>query len=69
MQKFKQIFAIVGIILLVALYVSTVIFAIIDNPKTFTLLGASIAATIVIPVMLWVMGIFLRIAKKDDKED
>ncbi len=69
MQKFKQIFAIVGIVLLVAMYVSTVIFAIIDNPKTFTLLAASVAATIVIPVMLWVIGIFLRIAKKDDKED
>ncbi|MCR4999501.1 MAG: hypothetical protein K6A05_06665 [Lachnospiraceae bacterium] len=69
MQKFKQIFAIVGIVLLVAMYVSTVIFAIIDNPKTYTLLAASVAATIVIPVMLWVIGIFLRIAKKDDKED
>ncbi|MBP5265511.1 MAG: hypothetical protein J6Z06_01665 [Lachnospiraceae bacterium] len=68
MKKAKQVLAIVGIILLVALYVSTLIFAIFDNPKTFTLLGASVAATIVIPVMLWVMGVFLRIAKKDDNE-
>lgn len=69
MKKAKQVLAIVGIVLLVALYGSTLIFAIIDNPKTYTMLAASVAATIVIPVMLWVMGVFLRIAKKDDNEN
>ena len=68
MKKAKQVFAILGIILLVSLYVATLVFAIIDNPKTYTMLGVSIGATIVIPVMLWVMGVFLRIAKKDDAE-
>jgi len=69
MKKAKQILAVVGILLLVALYGSTLVFAIIDDPNTFTLLAASIAATIIIPVMLWVMGIFLRLAKKDDNEN
>ena len=69
MKRAKQVLAVLGIVLLVALYVATLIFAIIDNPQTYTLLGISIGATIVIPVMLWVMGIFLRIAKKDDKEE
>lgn len=68
MQKLKQILAIVGIVLLVALYASTLVFAITDNPSTFTLLGASLAATIIIPVMLWIIGVFLRINKKDDNE-
>ena len=36
MKKAKQVLAIVGIVLLVALYVSTLVFAIIDNPKTYT---------------------------------
>lgn len=69
MKKAKQVLAIVGICLLVALYGSTLVFAIIDDPRTFTFLAAAIAATIIIPVMLWVMGIFLRLAKKDDKEN
>ena len=68
MKKAKQVFAILGIALLVGLYVATLVFAIIDNPQTYTMLGISIGATIVIPVMLWVMGVFLRIAKKDDEE-
>ena len=68
MKKAKQVFAILGIALLVGLYVATLVFAIIDNPQTYTMLGVSIGATIVIPVMLWVMGVFLRIAKKDDEE-
>ncbi|MQN01694.1 MAG: hypothetical protein FRC54_07200 [bacterium LCO1.1] len=68
MKKFKRIFGIVAVCLLVFMYVLTLVFAIIDNPHTMTMFKACIAATVVIPVMLWVIGIFMRIAKPDNRE-
>ena len=62
MKKLKQIFAILGIVLLVGLYVLTFVFAIIDNPNTLHLLSASIIATIIIPAGLWIIGIFIRLS-------
>ena len=62
MKKLKQIFAILGIVLLVGLYVLTFVFAIIDNPNTLHLLSASIIATIIIPAELWIIGIFIRLS-------
>ncbi len=66
MKKARRILAIIGVILLVALYAMTIIFAIIDNPNTFHLLGASIVASVVIPVIIWVVGIFVKLDKKED---
>lgn len=68
MKKIRQIAALIGIILLVAMYIVTLFAAIFDNPHTFTILKASIACTIIIPVVLWVMKIFLGIAKPDNSE-
>ncbi len=66
MKKIKQILAITGIVLLVGMYVMTIVFALLDNPKTFHMLGASIAATVIIPVIIWVIGIFIKLDKKED---
>ena len=68
MQKLKQILGIAAIALLVFMYVLTLVFAIIDNPHTMTLFKASVAATVVIPVVLWVICIFVKIAKPDNSE-
>ncbi len=68
MQKLKQILGIAAITLLVFMYVLTLVFAIIDNPHTMTLFKASVAATVVIPVVLWVIRIFVKIAKPDNSE-
>ena len=59
-MKPKQILALAGIILLVAMYVCTLIFAIINSPQTQVLFRASLACTIIIPVILYV---FLMSAK------
>ncbi|MBQ1748896.1 MAG: hypothetical protein II044_01155 [Lachnospiraceae bacterium] len=67
MKKVRQIAAILGIILLVGMYVFTLIAAFTDNPETMHILGASIALSIIVPVLIWVLGIFVRIGK-DDKE-
>jgi len=68
MNKIKQILAIVGIVILVLLYVSTLIFAILDNPSTMRMLGLSIVMTIFIPTLIWIFEVFFRISHKDNSE-
>ncbi len=74
MKKIKSIFALIGIAVLVLLYVLTFVFAIIDDPRTFRLLGTSLAATVIIPTLIWVIGIFVRLSSpanrpEDNTED
>lgn len=69
MKKAKQILALSGIVLLVGLYVLTFIFAIIDNPNTMHLLGASLAATVIIPAGIWIIGIFVRLSSPTQSPD
>ncbi len=66
MKKVRQLLAIIGVVLLVGLYVTTIVFALLDDPRTFHFLGASIAATVIIPVMIWVIGIFVKMNKKEE---
>ena len=65
MYKLRSITALLGIIILVGLYVLTFIFALIDDPNTMHLLACSIAVTIVIPIMLWVINTYIKISKRN----
>ncbi|SDW05987.1 hypothetical protein SAMN05216391_101246 [Lachnospiraceae bacterium KHCPX20] len=65
MKKLRQILAFCAILILAGMYVSTFVFSLLDDPKSFTLLRASIGATIVIPVMLWVLLLFIRLKSTD----
>ena len=56
----KRIMAILCIVILVALYVVTLITAIIGSPVSNELFMAAVAANIILPVMMWV---FLQTAK------
>lgn len=67
MKKVKQILAILLILILIGLYASTIIFAIIGSDKTLVWLQASVYATIVVPVLLWTYG-FIYKKVKDAKE-
>ena len=69
MKKAKQIFAIIGVILLVGMYLSTLIFAFIDRSTSLWLLKSSIAMTIIIPVFLYACILVYRLAHKSDDED
>lgn len=53
MKKLKQITALIGVIVLVALYISTLVIAIRGGENSGRLLAASIYATVVLPVLLW----------------
>lgn len=53
-SKGQRIAAWVGIIIIVALYVATLIFAIFDFDGKGVLLRSSLIATIAVPILLWV---------------
>lgn len=63
MKKTKQILAIIGVVLLVALYVSTLVFALIGSDLATNCLKASIYATVVVPVLIWAYTMVYRLLK------
>ncbi|MEE1101347.1 MAG: hypothetical protein U0K86_07680 [Agathobacter sp.] len=67
----KRIFAILGVILLVALYVITFIMAITDNTSTMRMFEAAVIATIIIPTLMWIYAFIYRLLNKnnDSKND
>ena len=69
MDKMKRIFALAGVILLVAMYGCTLVFALMDSPAAEGLLMASIACTIVIPVLLYAYILVYRLTRKDEEPD
>ena len=72
MKKIKQILAILGCILLVGLYVSTLVFALIGSEDTMNLFRASVYATVVGPVLIWAYSVIYRLLKNhfgDSKKD
>ncbi len=69
MKKVKRIIALLGIILLLALYVATLILAIIGSEEALNLLKAAIYATVVLPVLLWAYSFIYRLIKKHYGED
>ena len=61
MKRIKRILAAIGALLLIALYVSTLIFALIGNDLAINLLKASVALTICLPVMLYAIYLIYRL--------
>lgn len=66
MKKSTRILALIGVVFLVGLYISTLIFALIDSVYAQNLLNASIAATIILPVLLYAYILVYRLAKHSD---
>ena len=64
MKKGKQILAIIGIILLIVLYLSTLVCAITDNTGPMKMFKASIFATFVIPVLIWAYTFLYKLTHK-----
>ena len=68
MDKIKRVLAIIAIILLVGMYATTLVIALIGGPNLMTYLGISIAATLIIPILLF-CGIEMAKKIKEKKED
>ena len=66
MKKHKKFAAILGLVALILLYLSTLIFAFLDNTKTHLLFMTSISATIFFPIVLYVLTILHKYSNKDD---
>lgn len=66
-KKHIRILALAGAVILVLLYLSTLILALIDSELAFKLLKGAVAATILIPVVLYGCIIFYRLNHPEDK--
>ncbi len=69
MEKIKRLLALAGALLLVTMYACTLIFALMDSPASSGLLKASVAATILIPVLLYAYILIARLLKERSSGD
>ena len=68
MKKAKRILALIGVVLLVLLYLSTLVFALLGK-DFMNWLMASVATTIMLPILIWAYGFVYRLVKgKKDEE-
>ena len=56
---------VIGVIVLLGLYVSTVVLACIGSDTAMRLLRAAIYATIVLPVLLWAYSLIYKVLKRN----
>lgn len=61
MNKLKRIFAWAGIVLLLGMYLVTFLLGILGNEATKDMLLASIACTVILPVLLYAMLLIARL--------
>ena len=66
-NKIKRLLAALGAFLLFAMYALTLIFALTDHSATTGLLKASIACTILLPVLLYAFILVYRLTDKDQR--
>ena len=66
MKKAKQVLAMIGVILLVALYLGTLVLAILGK-DFFPMFMAALATTLVLPVILWLYTLMEK-SRKEKKE-
>ena len=69
MKNLKRIIAAIGALLLFGMYASTLIFALIDHSKTMGLFKASIACTIILPVLLYAYTLVYKLSRHDSDQD
>lgn len=67
-DKIKRILAATGALLLFGMYVSTLVFALTDHSASRGLLKASIACTIILPVLLYAYTLVYRVTREHDSD-
>ena len=68
MKKAKKFLPLLGAVLLAALYISTLVFALSDSPVFSDLLKISVAATILVPVLLYACILAARLNHRDGED-
>ncbi len=66
-DKLKRILALLGAILLLGLYISTIIFALMKSELANSLLKASILCTFIIPVFIYAYTLTIKWQKNKRK--
>lgn len=69
MKRVKRILALFGAILLFAMYAATLIFALIDGTRSLDFLKASVACTVLVPVLLYTYSLFYRLSHRNEPEE
>ena len=69
LMKIRQIAALIGVIVIVLLYLSTLVFAFIDQSQSKSLMMASIFATFFVAFVLYALSVAIKMVKKDDNKD
>lgn len=69
MKKTKRVLALAGVFILIVLYLSTLIFALIDSPWAYDLFRFSVGCTIIFPILLYVMMLIARVLNKQDDSE
>ena len=69
MKNAKRILALIAAVLLFGMYLSTLIFALIGSPHSIDLRWASVACTIVLPVLLYGYMLVFRLTQHDIPSD
>ena len=67
-NMFKRIFSLTVSILLIGMYVLTLIFGLMQDERTTTLLMASVAATILVPITLYVYQRLYKLVRGKDED-
>ena len=67
--RVKRIFALILAVLLVCMYAATLVFAITDNVKTMSFFKASVALTIIVPVLIYAYQLVYRVVRYFEGKD
>ena len=68
-EKIKRILAIAAVLIIAALYLSTLVLALTGGPGSGEMLAAAVAATVILPVLLYIYMWLYRTFGKTDKDD
>jgi len=68
-KRIRQIFAWIGIVVLLGLYLTSLILAFSGSPMAQALFRGSFAATVVFPILLYAMQIIYRVLRPVDPTD
>ena len=63
MEKARKILAIAGVVALVLLFLVVLLAAVFDDPETYNYLKISFVAMVTVPIIIWLVGMFLRLAQ------
>lgn len=69
MKKLKRIAAWIAIIILLGMYVVTAIMAFFATPNSIQMFKASLIATIMLPVMMYIVAFIYRLIHPEEMEE